>query len=135
MESLIPQRKIMKFTKQVFAIADKFEQIITKAQIHASTQSGDVEAALKIAGLFDVSSQVAPFLDQAKVPENASVDISIVVDKHLNPNYSVTLTPASSAAHMLANIIKQHYAVPMKKAFINARLNVADTLSVKWLHF
>ena len=114
--------------------ADEFEKLVARAQM-PSAQSGDVENVLKSSGLFDVANQVSPFLDQAGIPGNASVEINLLIDKHLNPSFIVITNPPSPTASKLSGLLKQHFAMPIKKALTNAKLNIVDTLDIKWLKF
>lgn len=127
----------MKKIDKIVALANKFEQLAAQAQL-SSAQAGDVQRALENAKLFnasDIGSKVAELLPKAKIPETSTVQIDILVDKNLNPNYSVTLNPPSSASAVLGHLVKTQFAGPMKKALTDANLKVSDTIATKWLHF
>lgn len=115
-------------------MADQFEQLTSEAQM-TSAQPGDIEQALKQAGLFELSDKVAPLLNTAKVPDTSSVQINMVVDKGMNVGFLVTLNPPSNAGNALAGLLKRQFSGAMKQALIKAKLNVADTVSLKWLTF
>ena len=122
--------------KKTLALADKFELKLSVAQAATSAQAADVETALKTANVFDVSDKVAPLLNDAKVPGDAKVAVSIVVDSHLNPTYVVKLDPANPAASAkLGQLIKGKFSAAMKKALVDAKLNVADKVQADWVHF
>jgi hypothetical protein len=119
---------------KVSVMLDVWEKMLSKAQM-PSAQSGDIEDVLKSSGLFDVAQQVSPLLDQAGVPGNASVEIGLTIDRGLNPSFPVITNPPSPTARALSGLLKQHFAGPIKKALTNAKLNVTDTVSLKWLKF
>lgn len=113
-------------------IANKFQ--VKLGQL-ASAQSADIQDALAKAGLWELSNQVAPMLNTARVPETASVQINLIVDKTLNVNFNVVLTPQSNASAVLSRMLKANFGAKMHQALAAAKLNVAETLTVKWLSF
>jgi len=122
----------MKSLEKMATLANRFEQKL--AQV-VGAQSADIEDALKAAHLWDLSSEIAPMLNQAGVPETASVNTSIVVDKMLNVNFLVTTVPPHASATKLSQLIKNAYAAKMKAALQATKLSVADTITVKWITF
>jgi hypothetical protein len=120
-----------------------FDRIIILANIFikrasdptTSAQSSDVEDVLAKAGLWNVSDQVAPLLDAAKVPEECKVKIGLSVDKTYNISFIALLDPQNAAAKMLSISLKKKFGDAMKKALLNAKLNITDTLTLKWLSF
>lgn len=125
----------MKSLEKMASLADKLERTLEKYSQVVGAQSADIEDALKAANLWDLSGAVAPMLNQAGVPETASVATSIIVDKMLNVNFLVTTTPPHASAAKLSQLLKNTYALKMKAALQAAKLSVADTISVKWITF
>jgi hypothetical protein len=125
----------MKSLEKMSSLADRFEQKLLKQAQVVSAQSGTIQDALTAAKLWELSDQVVPMLNQAGVPENASVATSIVVDKLLNVNILVTTTPPHASAAKLAQLLKNSFSAKMKAALQAAKLSVADTITVGWLTF
>lgn len=125
----------MKSLEKMSNLADLFEQKLTKQAQVVGAQSADVQDALAAAKLWDLSAQVAPMLNQAGVPDTASVATSIIVDKLLNVNFLATTQPPHASAAKLAQLLKNAYSAKMKAALQAAKLSVADTITVKWLAF
>src|SRR6266852_1316701 len=108
-----------KIIAQLIKIAEKQQKIIQKlvqAQ-QVSAQPADIQDSLEKANLWSVTNQVSPLLNAAGVPDDASVNISIIADKGPTVNYGVALNPPNAhVANKLATLLKQHYAVPMSSA-------------------
>lgn len=118
----------MKYVNKLAELADRFEMKIKRAQT-TGAQSGDVESALKAAGLWITSDTIAPLLNTAKCPDNLSLNISIVVDKGLNVKFNVVATPPHPSAAALAQLLTKTYAAKMSQALKAAQLTVADTIT------
>lgn len=114
-------------------LADRFARKLSLAQT-SSAQAGDIETALKAANLWEKAPEVAPLLNAAGVADDASVAVSIIVVKGLDVKYHVDTSPPA-AAIKLAALLKAKYGAAMKAALVAAKLNVADTVTVSWLHF
>lgn len=114
-------------------LADRFARKLSLAQV-PTAQAGDIENALKAAGLWERSAEVAPLLNQAGVADDASVAISIMVDSKLDVKYHVQTQPPA-AAIKLAGLLRARYAQGMKGAIQAAKLAVAETITLNWLHF
>lgn len=125
----------MNAVKELLKVAEKIENRFRKLAQDASAQAGDVEDVLRKANLWDLSNQVAPLLNSARIPESAAVKISIVVDKNLRVNFIVDLTPPHASAVGLARLLKNAYGEKMHQALAAAKLNVADTLTLNWMTF
>lgn len=125
----------MKSLEKMSGLADRFEQKLEKQAQVVGAQSADIQDALAAARLWDLSGAVAPMLNQAGVPDSASVSTSIVVDKLLNVNFLATTQPPHASAAKLAQLLKNTYSAKMKAALQAAKLSVADTITVKWLTF
>lgn len=123
----------MKYTNRLInlgqQLADKYAQTV-------SAQPGDVENALRSAGLWDKTQDVSPMLNAAGVPDDASVVISMQVDPALNFTYPVVLTPPNKpAAFKLASAIKMKFGPLHKAAAQKAGLKVANPLVLQWMKF
>lgn len=125
----------MKSLEKMATLADRLERNLEKYSQIVGAQSADIEDVLKAANLWDLSGVVAPMLNQAGVPETASVTTSIIVDKMLNVNFLVTTAPPHGSAAKLSQLLKNAYAVKMKAALQASKLSVADTITVKWITF
>jgi hypothetical protein len=105
------------------------------ASMKASAQAGDIEEALKKAGLWNKTNEIAPLLNQAGVPEDAKVFIRIKVDKRLNVKILVKTKPDHKSARTLEGKLNQLYASKMKAALQKQQLEVADTIELAWINF
>lgn len=114
-------------------LADLFTRKIVLGQA-SSAQSGDIETALRSAGLWEKSQEVAPLLNQVGVADDASVAISIIVDSKLDVKFHVDTKPPA-AAIKLAAALRTKYGAAMKAAIQAAKLTVADTVTLNWMHF
>ena len=124
----------MKTTKKLIKLADRFEQKIKTAQSQGA-QAGEIERALKSAGLWVPSNEIAPLLNAAKAPDNVALDISLVVDSSLNVKFIVTSTPTHASAGVLAGLLQKKYGAAMSKALKSAQLSVTDTVTAKLATF
>lgn len=125
----------MKATQKIIQLGKEIEKrLLVKAQA-MSAQPDDIEQALRTAGLYDISNQVAPLLNAAGVPENVSLKIGIDVDPHLNVGYTVAASPNHPSAHALSRLLKMKFAPKMKSALQSAKLNVAGPMQIGWLNF
>lgn len=130
----------MKSLDRILKIAERFEDKITSGlaakYAQQSSQPGDIEAALKTAGLFDIANSVAPMLSTVGISDETKVTIHVVVHKDLSCTYLVTLDPANPGqAFKLASAIKVKYGPAMKAALAKAGIQVTDTMEVNWLTF
>lgn len=114
-------------------LADRFARKIVLGQA-SSAQAGDIETALRAAGLWDKAAEVSPLLNAAGVSDDASVKVAIVVDGKLDVKYHVDTQPPA-AAIKLAALLRNKYGAAMKAALHAAKLTVADTVTVNWLTF
>jgi hypothetical protein len=122
--------------EKIQKLARRFELILIKQSAQqTSAQAADVEDALRSANLFDISDKVSPLINAAKIPDDASVNLSMTFDRALNPSYIVQTNPPSPAANTLSGLLKKHFAGPMKQALIQKQLNIADTINLNWLKF
>lgn len=123
-------------TKALHNLAVKFEK---QAQATVAAQPGDVQTALERAKLWQLSTAVAPMLNQAGVSDDASVNISILVNKGpVGPvvAFSTNLAPPNpKVSTKLNSLLAQKFAGPMLNAIKAANLSVVDNLVVKWLNF
>jgi hypothetical protein len=94
---------------EMATLADRLERTLEKHSQVVGAQSADIEDALKAANLWDLSAGVAQLLNQAGVPETASVSTSIIVDKLLNVSFLATTTPPHASAAKLSHL-KNAYA-------------------------
>ena len=125
-----------KIIAKLLKIANNQQKIIQKLAQTTSAQAGDVENALKKANLWELAAQVSPLLNEAGVPDDASVAINIIVDKGPMVKYAVLLNPPNAGmANKLAVSLNRHYSAAMSKALKDANLNVDSTITVNWLKF
>ena len=98
--------------------------------------SGDVEAALKKAGLFNQADTVSPLLDTAGITSGTQVKVSILVGADSAPDFQVSLTPPDpQTANNLTGLLRARFSSSMKKAILDAGLNVTEPVKVIWLSF
>jgi hypothetical protein len=122
----------MKSVNNLIKLAERFAYKLAQQ----TAQPGEIASALKAAGLFDKSAEVAPLLNAAGVPDDVKVEISIMVDKTLNCTYVVDTNPAKPAAAIkLRGLLGVKYGSAMKKALAAAGISVTDTMRVGWLTF
>jgi ribosomal protein L11 len=114
-------------------LADRFARKLSLGQSN-SAQAGDIEGALKAAGLWEKAPEVAPLLNAAGVADDATVAVSIIVDNKLDVKYHVDTSPPA-AAIKLAALLKAKFGAAMKGALVAAKLSVAETVTLNWLHF
>lgn len=119
----------MKSLKKLGELADRFELKLSFAQI-SSAQAGDIEKVLKDAGVFPMPETIAPLLNDAKVPENVSLKIGIVVDSTLNVKFTVATTPSSPTGDALAKLLNVKFAPSLSQALKKAKVGVAESIAV-----
>jgi hypothetical protein len=125
----------MKSLEKLLKLADRFESKLKKRSQSQGAQAGEIERALKGAGLWVSSDEIAPLLNQAKIPGDVSLDIQIVVDSGLNVKFLVISTPSHVSASVLGKLLEKKYAVSMSKALRDAQLHVTDTVTAKLATF
>lgn len=117
---------------KLYKLAKQFQK---QSQLF-SAQSGDIENVLKNANLWELSKAVAPLLNTAGVPDDASVTIQILVSAGTIIAYNTILDPTNpKVAVNLNNLLKAKFAIPMTNALKAARTNVTEIVSVDWLKF
>ena len=125
----------MKNFKKILASAKKFELKYVFGQ-QMSAQPDDIARTLKAAGMFDLSAEVGPLLNQAKVPDTAAVDIKINVNKGNKVTFTSLLTPSNApAASALSILLQKKYSTKMSDILTKANISVTDSLLVNWLTF
>ena len=120
----------MNSLKKMAGLASKFEQKLAQMQHTQSAQPSELEEALKEAGVRPEAEHIAPFLDKAKVPSDASVNIQLKV----NPNQTVSFvtTPAFAALNGLLN---QAYSAKMQAALKSANLAPSEPMMINLAKF
>jgi hypothetical protein len=119
--------------QSIYNLAVLFEK---QAQAISSAQSGDIETYLENARLWQLSSVVAPMLNQAGVPDDASVTIFILINKGPTVTFNSVLVPNNPKVSGRLNILlKQKLSVPMANALKMAKANITSPVTVKWLNF
>lgn len=122
----------MKSLEKLSSLADKFEHKIAQTQ---GAQAGDIEKALKDAGLWVASNDIAPMLNTARVPESVALNISVVVDKDLHVRFQVEATPPHASANVLKQLLERAYSGKMSQALRNAKISVTDTVTAGLAQF
>jgi hypothetical protein len=130
----------MKSLERILKLAERFERKISfglaMKYAQQSSQPDDIAAALKTAGLFELSQAVAPLLSTVGISDDTKAVIHILVHKDLSCTYPVVLDPANPAqALKLAGAIRAKYGAAMKAALAKAGIQVTDTMEVNWLTF
>lgn len=122
----------MKSVNRIIKLAERFAHKIAQQ----SADAGAIQDILTAAGLWDKSAEVAPMLNAAGIPDDTAVQTFIMVDNKLNCKYRVALLPPRPAAsNKLAALLTAKYAAAHRKALIDAKTAVTDTLEVGWVKF
>lgn len=123
--------------KKLLSVAKKLELKYIVAQAPSfSAQPVEIETALKRAGLWELSNQISPLMDTAKVPSNASADIKLEVKPGPTVSFSALVDPTNpKAAQTLSMLLFKNFSNKMSNALKSAGVNVTDTIIVNWLKF
>jgi hypothetical protein len=122
--------------KDILEVAETFEKSVKTAAGVDTFQAGDIQVALEKAGLWEKSNEIGALLGTARVPENASVAVSIMVGKGPQVSFNVALTPPNPALSMkLSNMLKAKYATAMKTVIQKAFGALNSTYVLKWMTF
>ena len=78
----------MSSVDRLFKLAERFARKISLGQKVA----GDFQNILQAAGLWDKSGEIAPMLNAVGMPDEAKLDIRILIDSQFNCKYKVTPT-------------------------------------------
>src|ERR1700722_6329736 len=120
-----------KVIEQLIKIAENQQKIIEKlvqAQ-KVSAQPADVQDSLEKSNLWSLTNQISPLLNMAGIPDDATVNISIVAGKGPTINYGVNLQPPNmNASHKLSALLKQNYAASMSNALKAHAVNIEKPL-------
>lgn len=125
----------MKSLEKMAELADRFEYKLNKFAQSQGAQAGDIEKALKDAGVWVEQNAIAPLLNTAKIPDNVSLLIDLVVDSGLRVAFKVAANPPHGASKMLEAILNKTYSPRMSKALKDANVSVGDTITVKVAKF
>lgn len=96
-------------------LAARFERKIALGQAR-SAQPSEIDKALQNAGVRPTDNDIAPYLDKAKIPNNASVDIKIKV--YPTQKVEFVTTPAYPGLNGLLN---RDYSSKMQEALARAQ--------------
>jgi hypothetical protein len=119
--------------QSIYNFAKAFEK---KAQAVVSAQAGEIQSCLEQAKLWQLQNVVSPLLNTAGVPDDATVNISILVGKGDVVAYNAVLEPNNPKVSTKLNaILKQKFSIPMSNALKAAKLDVTGVVLVKWLTF
>ena len=125
-------------TKELLALATQYEKLAQEGIMRGpriSAQRGDVQSTLERAGLWDLQPEVAQLIETSKIPESASIAITILVDKALNVNFTVVTNPHNAGSLRLVQLLKEKYAQPMRNAIGMSGLGVESVIEVPWLRY
>lgn len=113
----------MSSVDRLFKLADRFARKISLGQLKPEpklpmpAQPGDIPDALEAANLWARPDDIFPLADEAGLPSNVSVVLSITVDANLNVTFGVQTSPATPAgAAKLKTLLVQKYSSPFKEA-------------------
>jgi len=121
--------------KKLLRLAKNLELKYIIAQ-KISAQPGDIEMALKAAGVWNLSNEVAPLLNAAKVSDTDSVEIIINVKPGPNVSFTALINPSNpKVSQTLSLLLLKNFSKKMTDALRAANLDVTDVLTVKWLTF
>lgn len=117
----------MRSVEYLVKLAARFSQKLAQT---VSAQPGDIERALSNARVKPSSQDIAPFLNMAKVPDDVSLDIKVVVDPKLSVKFLVTASPPSASANALKSLLDRKYSTLMSQALQKAGLQVTSSMAV-----
>lgn len=101
-----------------------------------SAQPGEVETALKNANLWELSKEVSPLVAAAQVPDNAAINLQIVVSPGPKISFNSLLEPGMPpASGKLSALLAKKYSAIMSAALAKVGLNVEEPIVVGWLTF
>lgn len=110
-------------------LAARFERKIALGQAQ-SAQPGEIDRALQDAGVRPTANDVAPYLNKARIPEDASVDIKIKV--YPTQRVEFITTPAFPGLNGLLN---RDYSPRMQQALARAQKAPAEPMLVNIAKF
>jgi hypothetical protein len=119
----------------ILTAATQFAIKVSLAQVSGSAQPSEIDKVLTAARVRPTTNDIAPLLSSAKVPDNISISIRIVVDAKLNVAFVVTANPANNSATTLKAILDRKYALAMKTALQRAGITVSDKMPVDIARF
>lgn len=112
----------MKSLDKITKLANKFVRKIALASTQ-SAQSGEIDTALKSAGVRPTAEDLSPLLDTAKVPEDMHLSIGINVDSGLNVKF------VTNPRHVgLEALLNKTYSNRMAAALKSAGIGVTGVV-------
>lgn len=102
----------MKSLEVITKLAAKFEQKLSLAQ----SFPGEIDKVLTDAGVRPTANDIGPLLDNAKIPNNISLNIGITVDPSLAVKFNVVGNPAHNSTQVLAGLLDRTYSAKMSTA-------------------
>lgn len=110
-------------------LASRFERKLALAQAR-SAQPSEIEKALREAGARPTADDIAPYLDKARVPNNAPVDVKIRV--YPTQKVEFITTPAYPGLNGLLN---SGYSSKMQQALSRAQTAPSEPMFVNIAKF
>jgi hypothetical protein len=95
--------------------------------------SGDIQDTLSHAGLWEKSNEVSQMVNKLNVPENATIAISILINKGPVVGFLVNINPPNKASSILSNALKTKYSALMTSAI--KKLPINSQYVLKWINF
>lgn len=121
--------------KKLLRVAKKFELKYIVAQ-QVAAQPADVEKTLSNAGLWNLSNEVSPLLETAKVPNEASVELKINVKPGGEVSFTALIEPANpKASQTLSLLLMKNFGRKMSEALKTGGTNIQNALVLNWLKF
>src|SRR5277367_98147 len=105
----------MKSVDHLVKVAERLARKMSLAQTQ-TLQAGEIAKILHDANLPPsdyTTKEIGPLLNTAGVPENASVEISILVDPRLVVTFQVKTNPPDKSAAVLQRLLQSKYATKM----------------------
>lgn len=133
----------MSSVDKIFKLAERFARKISLG--YQSADADAVEKALQRVGLWDKSAEIAPLVQAAGVPDEAKLDIRVIVDSQFNCKFKVIPTtppppapldpkavPPPSPEEIAENKKQIAAAMALQKAAAAASAKLQSMLSAKY---
>jgi hypothetical protein len=123
---------------KLISIAHSFQAKLSLAQNHSQTaQPSDIDKVLNDAGVRPTANDIDPLATKAKVPDDVSFGIVLVVEKGLKASFYINsdVKPMPNSLNILKNMLNNAYAGKIMTALQNAKVNVVDPVMLKIVNY
>jgi hypothetical protein len=109
------------------------KSIMFEKQAQTTFDAGAIQDTLTAAGLWEKSNEVSKMVNKLDVPENATIAISIIINKGPVVGFLVNINPPNKASSILSNALKTKYSALMASAI--KKLPINSQYVLKWINF